>query len=77
MGPDWKCWQAIREIVCNAIDESDYNIVSSTEIVNTEEGRTRFYIELTESVLEVINNWDSFFSLDRTDCIHSDDKIKV
>ena len=69
MGPQWSTWMAVREFVSNAIDEGDNNIIPSTEIVAGKEGHTRFYIEHVPQIKEVIDNWDTYFSFDRTDAI--------
>lgn len=69
MGPQWSTWMAIREFVSNAIDEGDNNIIPSTEIVAGKDGYTRFYIQHVPQIKEVIDNWDTYFSFDRTDAI--------
>ena len=69
MGPQWDTWMAIREFVSNAIDEGENNVIPSTEIVAGKDGYTRFYIEHVTQIKEVINNWDTYFSFDRTDAI--------
>lgn len=66
MGPTWKeDWFVLREIYCNAIDESSCQLVKGTENINTSEGKTRIYIELTDSLKSVVDNWDSYFSIDK------------
>lgn len=66
MGPTWEHqWFVLREIYCNAIDEGSCQLVKSTEIVNPIQGKTRIYIELTDTLLNVIQNWDSYFSDER------------
>jgi hypothetical protein len=69
MGPQWSTWMAVREFVSNAIDEGDNNIIPSTDIIAGKEGHTRFYIEHVTQIKEVIDNWDTYFSFDRTDAI--------
>lgn len=67
MGPTWKeDWFVLREIYCNALDESSCQLVKSTEIVQPSAGKTRIYIELTSKLQEVIGNWDRYFSDERT-----------
>jgi hypothetical protein len=67
MGPTWtEDWFVLREIYCNAIDEAGCQMVKSTESVQPSEGKTRIYIELTESLARVINAWDCYFSDERT-----------
>lgn len=66
MGPTWtEDWFVLREIYCNAIDESNCIMVKETENINAAAGKTRIYIELTEKLESVIAQWDSYFSIDR------------
>lgn len=66
MGPTWKeDWYVLREIYCNALDESNCQFVRETEIVQPLEGKTRIYIEVTSKLQMVINEWDKYFSFDR------------
>ena len=58
MGPQWDIWMAVREFVSNAIDETDYNIVSSTEHLSAVAGSTRIYIEHVPEIKKVIDEWD-------------------
>ena len=73
MGIDWKAWFIIREIYCNAIDEGDSKITTTTECLPVE-NKTVFYIEINENFKEIIENWDLYFSLNRKGCLYSDDK---
>lgn len=67
MGPTWKeDWFVLREIYCNALDEGTCQLIKSTENVSPSVGKTRIYIELTEPLQQVINNWDKYFSDERT-----------
>lgn len=67
MGPTWtQDWFILREIYCNALDEGSCTLVKETENVSPSPGKTRIYIELTESLKEVIDNWDNYFSDERT-----------
>ncbi len=67
MGPTWKeDWLVLREIYCNALDESSCQLIKSTETVQPSLGKTRIYIELTEKLRSVIDNWDRYFSDERT-----------
>jgi hypothetical protein len=67
MGPLWEEWYAIREWVSNSIDEGGSNIVPNTESVNPKAGCTRIYVEITGAIERVINEWDNYFTFDRTD----------
>jgi len=66
MGPTWtKDWFVLREIYCNAIDETNCMLVRSTDQINTSAGKTRIYIELTEELESVVEKWDTFFADER------------
>lgn len=66
MGPTWtEDWFILREIYCNALDESNCQMIRETENVNPVVGKTRIFIELTDKLKQVINNWDQYFSIDR------------
>lgn len=65
MGVDWKPWQAIREVFCNALDEStpSHSIVSDIEPVV---GVTSFYIEANHDEIQyIIKRWSRYFAQDR------------
>lgn len=65
-GPQWVLWKAIREIYSNAIDEGlvMMGIVSSIEPAENE---THFYIELTEDVKELHDNFSKYFAIDKVE----------
>lgn len=66
MGPTWtEDWFVLREIYCNALDESSCQIVRETENINAAAGKTRIYIEATDKLRLVIDGWDAYFSMDR------------
>ena len=69
MGPQWEPWMALREWVSNSIDEGSYNVVASTDSVTGREGYTRFFVEHSPSVNEMIENWNSYFTFDREDVV--------
>lgn len=77
MGPLWEEWFAIREWVSNSIDEGGSNIVPNIESVNAKAGCTRIYVEITGAIEEVINNWDNYFTFDRTDIHFEKDGNKI
>lgn len=64
MGPDWKTWMAIREIVSNAIDEGDSIIDIDSDII-PQDGYTTIYIAAVKGVQEVISNYDYYFAYNR------------
>jgi len=62
---DWKEeWGIYREIVCNAIDEKDYDISISDSVIASR-GKTSFYLEY-EPFEEIHNNFNSYF---KDDCV--------
>ena len=66
MGPTWtEDWFVLREIYCNALDESSCQMVRETENINAVAGKTRVYIEATENLKVVVDNWDAYFSTER------------
>lgn len=66
MGPTWtEDWFVFREIYCNALDESECQLVKETENINAVSGKTRIYVELTNKLKIIAENWDRYFSLDR------------
>lgn len=66
MGPTWtEDWFVLREIYCNALDESSCQLVRETENINAVKDKTRIYIEATEKLRTVVDNWDAYFSTDR------------
>lgn len=71
MGPKWTHWGAVREIYCNAVDEGEEAIVIVDENeVKAEPGRTIFYVELTSELTQIVDNWNNYFSKDRTDIVY-------
>lgn len=67
MGPTWtQDWFVLREIYCNALDESSCLLVPETDIVQPSVGKTRIYIELTPSLKKVSANWENYFSIERS-----------
>lgn len=66
MGPTWtEDWFVLREIYCNAIDEGTCTIVKEIEQAQPSAGKTRIFIELTDSLQKAITNWDSYFADER------------
>jgi hypothetical protein len=77
MGPQWDIWMTVREFVSNAIDEGTNNIVPSTTTVSGKEGYTRIYVEHVQEIQDVVNNWNLYFSFDRTDAIVEIDNKRI
>lgn len=83
MGKDWLPWFVLREFWCNAIDEGEARkevLESDPELLSDEdridrfgrEGYTRIYIELRPDLLEVVDDWATYFSADRRDLVWED-----
>jgi len=79
MGGDvWEPWMIIREIYCNALDEDDSNkIIVSEEELKKEYNQTNFYIQITDEIREVINNWDYYYSFERKDLLYTGEGFKI
>lgn len=62
-GFEWQAWEAIREIWCNAKDEAEFSKKLTTEnsVISGTTAWTTFYIEITDEVWKVIENWDNYF----------------
>ena len=76
MGVDWKSWFSVREIYCNAIDEGKEDISVVNEIQQSDD-ETHFYIELTESMKELLDNWNDYFCNKRNDVLYKDKDMTV
>lgn len=74
-GYQWKAWEVIRELWCNAKDEGS----ELFEVVDNEPcgipGTTEFYLEFTEDIEDVVKNWDKYFL--SADPIFENDKIGI
>jgi hypothetical protein len=71
MGPQWEEWMAVREWISNSIDEGSHNIIQDTPNLNGRAGYTRFFINHTADVKEILNNWNKYFTFDREDIVES------
>lgn len=63
-GYQWNAWEVIREIYCNAMDESsiEKKVVDGRAKKKGKPGYTTFYIEVDEEVAKVIEHWNSYFN---------------
>lgn len=61
MGKNWRLWQAIREIYCNAIDEGGHSI-EFVQNIQPQEGVTQFYIEVREEIMDFMKSFDDYFA---------------
>lgn len=61
MGGDaWKPWMIVRELWCNALDEGGEKKEITTD-VKGQQGKTTFYIQLTQEFKEVFDDWRKYF----------------
>jgi hypothetical protein len=78
MGPDWEpSWMPIREWLSNAIDEGEFNVITSIDNAIGIAGKTRMYIELTPEIQKVVGDWDNYFTLDRIDSVFENGQNKL
>lgn len=63
-GKDWKLWQAIREIYCNALDEGGHKIEYVTS-VSPAENETHFYIKTRAEIPDFVSNFDTYFAVNQ------------
>lgn len=60
MGPAWEVWFALREFVCNAIDEGGYSIDTTSDDPIGQQGKSTIYIEMAEPVIHFYDNIDEY-----------------
>ena len=74
MGMDWTHWYVLREIYCNALDESDADIsvVNLKSCIVPTEDYTTFYIQIDAQFKEILTNWNYYFSNRRKDLLWHD-----
>lgn len=72
MGGDaWKEWQCLREIYSNALDEGNADI-EVVDNFSVDKDKTSFFIEMTPEILEVYNNWNNYFLIDKIPMYEND-----
>jgi hypothetical protein len=71
MGMDWKPWMIIRELWCNALDESQPEF-SVVDAITPSEGTTEYYIEMVPDIIDVYNNWNKYFIHDMIPLMETD-----
>lgn len=64
MGKNWKFWQAIREIYCNAIDEGGHSI-DLVQSIEPKQGVSQFYIDNKGEALEFMLNFNNYFAMNK------------
>lgn len=75
---DWDNWKAVREIVCNAIDEGEYRMTITNDIPDTgNEGKTKFYISYSSQVRQILDDWNHYFGFERNDAIERVGKVVI
>jgi len=63
MGPKWEVWMALREFVCNAIDEGGYDIgMVANAGIEGEAGVTRFFVEMVGDVSDFYHDIDKYIT---------------
>ena len=62
MGFDWKMWYAMRELICNAMDEDGFELIEDAEI-DSNSGETHIYIKNTDELKEFMLDFDNYFSM--------------
>jgi hypothetical protein len=65
MGLEWSAWMIIRELWCNALDEGGElkeEVYSEDEFLIGEAGKTTFFIQISDEIQEVLDNWGNYFA---------------
>lgn len=65
MGEDWLAWMIIRELWCNALDEGGAQKEISEQPAG-EAGKTIFYLQLDNTIQQVLKEWDKYFIHNQT-----------
>ena len=63
-GKDWELWFAIREIYANGLDEEGFEMTTSDGL-EPEKGFTKIYVEMTDGIKDIFNNFERYFSKKR------------
>lgn len=72
-GLKWKEWMALREILCNAIDEGNHQFSTSwNPEMKGEESVTTFYIPMNNELANIMRDFNSYFSFERTVTFQND-----
>ena len=78
MGMDWEAWMVVREIYSNSLDEGDSEImIVKDDNLAPIEDHTVFYIEVTDDLKDVVDNWDLYFSENRKDIVDEVNGCKI
>lgn len=68
LGLKWTAWMALRELISNAIDESDEVVeqIFTNDIARfTKEGITSIFIPIIDSIKDVMDNYEHYFAFER------------
>lgn len=76
MGVDWEPWFAVREVLCNAVDEGGHEI-DMVEKLKGKKGYTTFAVEMTSKLNEVLEKWQQFFCEKRPDVLLESDNCQL
>lgn len=71
-GKAWDPWMIVRELWCNALDEGGEKR-EITETTFGEADKTTFYIQASNELMQVWNNWGDYFVHDVEPLYESDD----
>lgn len=75
MGEDWSAWMIVRELWCNALDESGACREITTNAVG-EENTTAFYIQIDNEIQKVIDNWHKYF-IHEQEAVFANDDVAI
>jgi len=67
MGREWEAWMIIRELWCNALDETcaEKTIINDIDIL-PEKGTTEYYIQFVPDIQKVFDEWNKYFIHEKT-----------
>jgi hypothetical protein len=77
MGPDWEPWFIVREIYCNALDETNGGCVITDELPEIDPFKTQFIITVNSAIEDVVKNWNNYFSDSRNDLLYYNNLGKI
>lgn len=60
MGPTWETWFALREFVCNAIDEGGFELSLVQTDLGGVEGTTQIYVDYAPEVAQFFSNLEDY-----------------
>lgn len=75
MGEDWSAWMIVRELWCNALDESGAHREITTLAIG-EKDTTTFYIQVDPKIQKVIDNWHKYF-IHEQEAVFANDEVAI